>query len=328
MTSKKEKSKEEKKKPKTNSFQQQNLKAWQPLLTPPLVITTFFIISVLFAIIGAVVLDASSKVVEYTKRYDAKDDKRGTTKNITINIDKDMEPPIYFYYKLTEFYQNHRRYVKSRSDAQLRGDLTKKSYPGCEPMERDPNTTKILYPCGLIANSFFNDTFDLPTITHNGTIVPIKWIRKGIAWQSDKDQKFKKVDTTTDEFNKRFSLYYWDKKLPEVTNEDFIVWMRTAGLPTFKKLNKKILNYTFKKGSTFNVKVTNNFPVDSFGGTKSIVLSTTTWLGGKNDFLGWAYVTVSILCFVLALAFLGKNRHSPRKLGDMTYFQFGKKLST
>lgn len=35
-----------------------------------------------------------------------------------------MAAPVYFYYQLANFYQNHRRYVKSRSDGQLRGDLS------------------------------------------------------------------------------------------------------------------------------------------------------------------------------------------------------------
>ena len=30
-----------------------------------------------------------------------------------------MEPPIYFYYQLENFYQNHRRYVKSKDKFQL-----------------------------------------------------------------------------------------------------------------------------------------------------------------------------------------------------------------
>ena len=35
-----------------------------------------------------------------------------------------MSPPIYVYYKLDNYYQNHRRYVKSRSSSQLLGKVT------------------------------------------------------------------------------------------------------------------------------------------------------------------------------------------------------------
>ena len=42
-----------------------------------------------------------------------------------------MKAPVYFYYKLENFYQNHRRYVKSRNDDQLAGKvLTKFSQLG------------------------------------------------------------------------------------------------------------------------------------------------------------------------------------------------------
>ena len=52
---------------------------------------------------------------------------------LTIDIPKDMDAPIYVYYKLDNFYQNHRRYVKSRSDIQLRGKSG--STETCEPLE-------------------------------------------------------------------------------------------------------------------------------------------------------------------------------------------------
>jgi hypothetical protein len=61
-----------------------------------------------------------------------------------------MRPSSYFYYKLTNFYQNHRRYVKSRSDEQLRNAGT--STGSCHPLEFDADG-EVLYPCGLIAVS-------------------------------------------------------------------------------------------------------------------------------------------------------------------------------
>lgn len=139
-------------------------------------------------------------------------------------------------------------------------------------------------------------------------------------------KKFKNMDVESKEFKKKFTRYRNGVELPLPENEDFIVWMRTAGLPNFKKLNKRIIgkDNMIPKGTMFTVSVQNNFPVADFKGTKSIVLSTTSWLGGKNEFLGWAYITVGILCCVLAVAFCCKNIKNPRKLGDMTYFQFGK----
>ena len=58
-----------------------------------------------------------------TARYDDKCTP-DTVCTINVPIEKDMDGPVYFYYKLSNFYQNHRRYVKSRSDEQLAYDTT------------------------------------------------------------------------------------------------------------------------------------------------------------------------------------------------------------
>ena len=50
-----------------------------------------------------------------------------------------------------------------------------------------------------------------------------------------------------------------------------------------------------------------DFPVRPYKGTKSIVISTVSWMGGKNPFLGWAYVAAAAL-FVL-LGTIGLIRH-------------------
>lgn len=41
----------------------------------------------------------------------------------TITIPEDFSGDVFFYYGLKNYYQNHRRYVKSRNDKQLLGFL-------------------------------------------------------------------------------------------------------------------------------------------------------------------------------------------------------------
>jgi flagellar biosynthesis/type III secretory pathway M-ring protein FliF/YscJ len=69
---------------------------------------------------------------------------------------------------------------------------------------------------------------------------------------------------------------------------------------------------------TYEVLANMNYPVKEFSGTKSIVISTVSWIGGKQPFLGWAYVAAAILCVFLALAGLIRHLVKPRKLGDMS----------
>lgn len=78
--------------------------------------------------------------------------------------------------------------------------------------------------------------------------------------------------------------------------------MRTAGLPSFRKLWGKIT--TDLTAGTYTLTVQNNYDVSSFEGQKSFVLSTTNALGGKNYFLAICYIVVGGLCIVFAIIFL------------------------
>ena len=50
--------------------------------------------------------------------------------------------------------------------------------------------------------------------------------------------------------------------------------------------------------------------------------STTSFLGGKNPFLGIAYITVGFVCIALAAAFALKSAFQPRATGDTQYLQW------
>ena len=76
---------------------------------------------------------------------------------IQFDVPADMNASVLMYYKLTNFFQNHRRYVKSLDTNQLKGkavSISELDKGDCKPLAvRDG---KAIYPCGLIANSLFN----------------------------------------------------------------------------------------------------------------------------------------------------------------------------
>jgi LEM3 (ligand-effect modulator 3) family / CDC50 family len=64
---------------------------------------------------------------------------------------------------------------------------------------------------------------------------------------------------------------------------------------------------------------TNRYYVTGFKGTKSLVLSTVSRMGGKNEFIGAAYIALGALSLAIALAFAIKHWTNPRKLGDTRF---------
>ena len=170
---------------------------------------------------------------------------------INFTLKEDIRRDVYLYYGLTNFYQNHRRYVKSIDDRQLLGE--RKGSTECEPFaQRDG---KWIAPCGAIANSLFNDTFFLKRESEDERepkSVPITQI--GIAWATDKNAKFRNpvvpdgqnlsfaFKDTVPPPNWRKAIYELDTKDSNngYLNEGLIVWMRTAALPTFRKLYARI----------------------------------------------------------------------------------------
>lgn len=376
------------KRPDNSAFKQQTLKAWRPILTPQLVILLFSVVGIIFVPIGGIILSVSNQVEEFTSvDYSAAEADGGCCKdncsasdppwtrvesnpcNITIDITSDMKPPIYVYYKLTKYYQNHRRYVRSRDDNQLKGDTVTQAeleeedsctYHVLEGPSGDPNS--IVSPCGLIAWSVFNDTF---TLSKPGG-EPVIMNETSIAWDTDLEYKFK--NSPNGSTGRHFPQFaHWrsracselpsaaeqvkcnDANVPQagwcfpgsgycVEDQHFVVWMRAAGLPDFRKLYS-IIHEPLSAGK-YTINIANGdpsssfpgrggfseflYPVVSFGGTKSIVLSETSAIGGKNLFLGYAYVVVGVICIVLAVCFLIKYRMSPRDIGDANYITWQK----
>ncbi|XP_022250406.1 cell cycle control protein 50A-like isoform X2 [Limulus polyphemus] len=337
-----------------SAFKQQKLQAWQPILTAGTVLPSFFIIGLAFIPIGIGLLVSSNKVQEFQLDYTYCLNEKGEEcaevikKNfrnkcickIEFNLTEDFERNVFVYYGLTNYYQNHRRYVKSRDDQQLLGKVTDTLSADCKPFAYVENSTykTPIAPCGAIANSLFNDTITLKLQGNKEVEVPL--LNTGIAWPTDTTVKFQNPpgDVSTGEaFTKTAKPLNWDRPVWQLDpshsenngyqNEDLIVWMRNAALPTFRKLYRRVdhekegFKNHLPKG-IYNLIVQYTYPVTSFKGTKRLILSNTTWLGGKNPFLGITYIVVGSICLILSIMFLvihkkfGKSPHDV--MGNIT----------
>ncbi|CAN1302364.1 Putative ALA-interacting subunit 2 [Linum perenne] len=301
-------------------FTQQTLPACKPVLTPAWVMTSFLLLGLIFVPVGFVTLRISRSVVEIVERYDADCVPEAFTGNkmsyITdssipkncsrmLKVHKYMKAPIYVYYQLDNYYQNHRRYVKSRSDQQLLHGLQNNDTSSCRPEEFADG--QLIVPCGLIAWSLFNDTY-----TFSREASKLRFNRKNIAWSSDREHKFgKNVYPSNFQNGTIVGGGKLDPKIPLSDQEDLIVWMRTAALPSFRKLYGRI-EEDLDVNDVITVDLMNNYNTYSFGGKKKLVLSTSSWLGGRNDFMGFAFMFVGSSSLFLSMVFMLLHVKSPR----------------
>ncbi|OAG45177.1 hypothetical protein AYO21_00525 [Fonsecaea monophora] len=366
--------KQKSRRPANTAFRQQRLKAWQPILTPKTVLPLLFVVGIIFAPIGGLLLWASASVQElridytdcistagnnnFTQIPDSKvhssfktssnavraEWKRSTDRTtppwsvpiedtpictLQFSIPNDIGPPVYLYYRLTNFYQNHRRYVKSLDTDQLKGDALSNhtiSNSACNPLKLN-HEGKAYYPCGLIANSIFNDTLNSPKLVNaagNTPAQPYVMTNRSIAWSSDASL-YKKTKYTNEQvapppnWIKRYPNYTDEHPIPDLSQyEEFQVWMRTAGLPTFSKLALRNDDDKMTAG-IYQMEIYDFFPVSVYDGTKSILISTRSVVGGKNSFLGIAYVAIGGLCIVLGALFTLAHLIRPSLAGIPKY---------
>lgn len=246
-----------------------------------------------------------------------------------------MTGPVRMYYKMENFFQNHRRYYQSKDNLQLQGEVLSESDVEltCSPLYK--NGTQLLNPCGLVANSFFTDVFTVPSPAY-----PLD--ETDISLPSDRISMYNQVEgflsvqvanesvscasaglpdscQTYTADDGVVSLFYYPQDdttqylyetypahispLEGVMNEHFIVWMRAAMLPTFRKLYG-VFHNDFHAGDTLTVQVTANYEVGSLDATKSLLLSTLGDMGGKNIVPGQLFLTVGSLCLAAGSALL------------------------
>uniref|UniRef100_A0A3Q3WER2 Cell cycle control protein n=1 Tax=Mola mola TaxID=94237 RepID=A0A3Q3WER2_MOLML len=315
--------------PDNTAFTQQRLPAWQPMLSAGIVIPGFLLIGLAFIGIGVALFVTSKSIQVLELDYTGAEQTSPCFKcsdlsakncvcSLEFSISTLFKGPVFFYYGLSNYFQNYRKYGVSRDDNQLYGDLSyfKDPIDSCEPYRYDNN--KPIVPCGSVANSMFNDTFKLYQLA-NGTKKMVPFDGKGIAWWTDHRIKYRNpsVEPLKNAFNGTVKPIFWPKPAYELDptdpsnngfiNQDFLVWMRRAALPDFRKLYRRITEGDYAAGlpaGNYSLEIAYNYPVMSFDGTKKVVLSNVSWMGGKNEFLGIAYLVIGSMCVVMSVVML------------------------
>ncbi|GMS94065.1 hypothetical protein PENTCL1PPCAC_16240, partial [Pristionchus entomophagus] len=309
--------------PKTSRFYQQKLPAWKPLYGATTVLPIVFTIGIACIGIGVALVLASSGVQEHFFKYDKLCADQGPNCLIHFTIDSAFSGDVFFYYYLQNYHQNTRQYIKSRNDEQLLGNLQKTS--GCDPYDREGDLP--IVPCGAIANSIFNDTYE---ITWSGNPVPLT--TDGILWDVGRFANPSGDDggDLCSRFKDTAKPPAWPRHVCEIENGlenvDLNVWMRTAALPNFRKPWRKLNRSSdpaFADGlpaGEYQVTITNQYEVAKFDGDKGFVISTTSWAGGKNNFLGVAYLVVGGVIVLIGIILIGMHArfgHSMAELADI-----------
>lgn len=185
-------------KPSANPWYQQKVPAYQPLLTPLKIAWILFGAGVVFISIGLAVRSVNRDQIFTRKvQYDGKgtpsensacrikESDEGRVCTLTVDIKQKMSQPVFVWYELDNFYQNHNRYTTSFNYEQLLGSYSTQLNSQCMPLKKSGE--KDLYPCGLVANSMFNDV-----ITLKNTDVTMR--ESNLAWASDHHKRFKQPD--------------------------------------------------------------------------------------------------------------------------------------
>eukprot|EP01017_Pseudomicrothorax_dubius_P044201 TRINITY_DN7451_c0_g1_i2.p1 TRINITY_DN7451_c0_g1~~TRINITY_DN7451_c0_g1_i2.p1 ORF type:complete len:251 (+),score=27.94 TRINITY_DN7451_c0_g1_i2:58-810(+) len=184
----------------------------------------FIVLTILFVILGGVLLFYSLGVQQVTLRYDNLSNCVGVkTCSLTINLENDISGPVFVYIRIDNFFQNHIEYLKSKDPSQAYGGSLS-SADRCDPVRFNRDTGRsvswngsqldpgaIANPCGYMAKSLFNDEFRI--FDPSGHFVSVS--TNGIAWPVDREKSRLAPDSNVSQ---------WIK----TTDERYLNWIRPS----------------------------------------------------------------------------------------------------
>ncbi|KAI8068447.1 ligand-effect modulator 3 family [Gongronella butleri] len=242
---------------------------------------------------------------------------------IDFSVPSTLKAPVYLFYRLTAFYQNNNQYIKNFDASQLAGDPVDAGSAGyfCDPLASEGG--KVIYPCGLVANSMFNDTVsNLTSIEGTSAGSTYAWQKDGLAWPHDE----RKYGTTRYSIDQIVPPPNWQPRYPNgaysaqypppdlgTTMDRLKVWMTLAALPDFMKLMGKNDQQDLVAGR-YRLKVDLNYDTRTYNGKKWLVITTESSLGTRNFFLGLTYMGAGGLCLVIGTLFFVFHLKNPRTM--------------
>eukprot|EP00835_Amoeboradix_gromovi_P002021 NODE_105_length_19900_cov_0.306550.p6 type:complete len:278 gc:universal NODE_105_length_19900_cov_0.306550:15515-16348(+) len=172
---------------------------------------------------------------------------------IDFYVPEDIQNPL-VYYQLDNFYQSNRVFVKSFSYKQLVGNaITDKDKLNLECGNSGMSGDKIVYPCGSVPNTMFNDTLvEIDMITGIGlnpsrnlnlfTYKDIGWTSRTVLYKNTSYDASKVVPPSN------WIIKYDDSNINVITTSPkFRVWTHLAAFPVFRKLWSR-MNDTLVQG--------------------------------------------------------------------------------
>jgi len=323
--------------PNTSKFAQQKIPARPFKVAWWMVLVVNFTAAAVLILLGAVALSLSASAQHMRIQYDWSGDadsgedvlskkcahgKDGATNTCTfdVTINEDMEAPVLMYYVVDPFFQNYNRYVLTVYHNQLHGKkIGKGSLSRCK--NTDSLTTpsgKEMVPCGLMATSVFNDTFEI--VAHNGES-GVTIDQTGIAWKSDVD-RFENPEGYGEAGKEKSWIVDRYPGFPQgAKNEHFVAWMRPEAYPSVRKPYGWLREKSLRKGDTLTLRINASFPTESLEASKELVLTTVTAFGGRNDAFGIFLIAVGLICFMLGVTTLGIGLICPRRPGERRNLQ-------
>lgn len=203
--------------------------------------------------------------------------------------------------------------MRSVDPRQLMGEDVPQNKVKCREAIAD-GRGNYLHPCGLQAQSFFNDSFSIYVKGDKESVVD----SDNIVFPDEVENQWENPPDYGNTTGKTKWLYERYPGVIErkdgVKDRHFMVHMRPGALGYAQK-KYGVIKQRLHKGQKLMIRVDARFPVNQFDGRKFLILTTNSIFGGRNDFLGYELLLAGCLGLLAAAAVALQQWFCPRALG-------------